>query len=50
MSVRLAISTHAGTGVDRRRLSTPLSRCPVIVITRFTNEVAMIPRVQIPGT
>ena len=50
MSARLAISTHAGTGVERRRLSTPLSRCAVIVITRFTNDAEMTPSVQIPGT
>jgi hypothetical protein len=37
-------------GVERRRLSTPLSRCAVIVITRFTNDEAMIPNVAIPGT
>ena len=50
VTVRPAISTHAGTGVARRRLSTPDSRWAVIVITRFTNEAAMMARAEMPGT
>src|SRR5947209_6464756 len=38
VSVRPVISTHAGTGVARRRLRTPASRCAVIEITRLTND------------
>ena len=44
------ITAVAGTGVARRRLSTPDSRCAVTEMTRFTNEAAMMPRAMIPGT
>src|SRR5579862_1183149 len=48
--VRPAISTHAGTGVERRRLSTPDSRRAVIEMTRLTYEAAMIASAERPGT
>ena len=38
VSPRPAISTQAGTGVERRRFSTPDSRCAVIEMTRLTND------------
>ena len=50
VSARPAISTQAGTGVARRRLSTPASRCAVIEMTRLTNEAAMIASAEMPGT
>ena len=48
--VRPATSTHAGTGVARRRLRIPPSRCAVIEITRLTNEAAITPSAPMPGT
>jgi hypothetical protein len=42
--------THAGTGVARRRLRTPDSRCAVTEMTRFTKEPEMIARAVRPGT
>src|SRR5436305_3066523 len=50
VSARLTISTHAGTGVERLRLSTPLSRSATSVITMYTNDTATTPSVAIPGT
>ena len=47
---RPAMIAAAGSGVARRRLSAPDSRCAVTEITRFTNAAAMIPRVMMPGT
>ena len=40
----------AGTGVARRRLSTPDSRWAVTEMTRLMNAAAMMPSVMIPGT
>ncbi len=50
VSVRPAISTQAGTGVERRRLRTPDSRSVVIEITRLTNDAAITANAEIPGT
>ena len=50
VSARPAIRTDAGTGVERRRLSTPASRWVVTEMTRLTNEAPMIPRAAMPGT
>ena len=49
-SARPAISTHAGTGVARRRFRIPASRCAVIEITRLTNDAAIRPSAEMPGT
>ena len=50
ISVRPPITTHAGTGVARRRLRIPSSRRTVTVMTRFTNDAAMIASAEMPGT
>lgn len=50
ISVRPAITTHAGTGVARRRFRIPSSRRTTIVMTRFTNEAAMMASAEMPGT
>src|SRR5580704_16236652 len=47
---RPPISAAAGTGVARRRFSTPDSRWAVTEITRLMNAAEMMPRVMIPGT
>src|ERR671926_932803 len=46
VSARPAISTQAGTGVERRRFRTPASRSAVIEMTRFTNEAAITPSAE----
>ena len=50
VSARPPIRAAAGTGVARRRLSTPDSRWAVTEITRLMKAAAMMPRVMIPGT
>src|SRR3981081_3308830 len=50
VSARPAMRAAAGTGVARRRLSTPDSRWAVTEMTRLTKAAAMMPRVMIPGT
>ena len=49
-SARPAISTQAGTGVERRRFRIPASRCAVIEMTRLTKEPAITPSAERPGT
>jgi hypothetical protein len=50
VSTRLAMMALAGTGVARRRFSTPRSRCAVTEATRLPKAAAMIPSVMMPGT
>ncbi len=50
VSARPVISTHAGTGVERRRFRTPDSRCAVIEMTRLTNEPEITASAEMPGT
>jgi hypothetical protein len=50
VSARPAIMAAAGTGVARRRLSTPDSRWAVTEMTRLMNVAAMMPRAMMPGT
>ena len=50
VSTRPAITAAAGTGVARRRFSTPRSRCAVTEATRLLKHAAMTPSAMIPGT
>ena len=50
VSVCPAISTQAGTGVARRRLSTPDSRWLTTVTTRLAKHEATIASAMMPGT
>ena len=50
VSARPPISTQAGTGVARRRFSTPDSRWVTTEITRFVNDEAITESATSPGT
>src|SRR5579872_102545 len=50
VNARPAMIAADGTGVARRRFSTPLSRCAVTAMTRLMKDAAMMPSVMIPGT
>jgi hypothetical protein len=49
-STRPAMTAAAGTGVARRRFSTPRSRCAVTEATTLPKHAAIIPSAMIPGT
>ena len=49
-STRPAMMAAAGTGVARRRFSTPRSRCAVTDATRLPKHAAITPSAMIPGT
>ena len=50
VSTRPAMTAAAGTGVARRRFSTPGSRCAVTEATRLPKHAGMIPSAMMPGT
>ena len=49
-AARLEMTKLVGSGVPRRRLSSPLSRWATTAWVRLTKLAEMIPRVMIPGT
>ena len=50
VSTRPAMTAAAGTGVARRRLSAPRSRCAVTEAARLPKHAAMTPSAMMPGT
>jgi hypothetical protein len=50
VSTRPAMTAAAGTGVARRRFSTPRSRCAVTETARLPKHAAITPKVMMPGT
>jgi len=50
VGTRPAMRAPAGTGVARRRLSTPRSRWAVTEATRLPKQAAMTPSAMMPGT
>ena len=50
VSTRPAMTAAAGTGVARRRFSTPRSRCAVTEATRLPKHAAITPSAMMPGT
>ena len=50
VSTRPAMTAAAGTGVARRRFSTPRSRCAVTEAARLPKHAAITPSAMMPGT
>ena len=50
IAAREAMNTPGGSGVARRRLRTPRSRCSTMPIASATKAAAITPSAMIPGT